>query len=56
MASSLRVLRNGVIVVILKHVGITDRDKERLKITVNMPASDLASVDLIKDLTQAGLE
>ena len=28
-----------MIVVILKHVGITDWDKERLKMTVNMPAS-----------------
>jgi hypothetical protein len=26
-------------VVILKHVGITDWDKERLKITVNIPAT-----------------
>ena len=29
----------GTGLVILKHVGITDWDKKRLKITVNMPAS-----------------
>ena len=60
-----------MIVIILKHVGITDWDKERLKMTVNMPAicsapglrtrcgtvqtRGLTSVDLIKDLTHFGL-
>jgi hypothetical protein len=58
-----------MMVVSLRQMGITDWDKERLKMTVNMPARcsvhalrmrsgipfGLASVDLIKDLTRGGL-
>ena len=32
-------LGTGMMVVILKHFGITDWDKDRLNITVNMPCS-----------------
>ena len=35
----LEFLKTGLMVVILKHVVITDWDMERLKMTVNMPAS-----------------
>ena len=60
-----------MMVVILKHVRITDWDKERLKMTVNMPGSCSAhalrtppgiasgpaalSVDLIKDPSHVGI-